>query len=53
LVAVTPGRDFGSEMEILAGLNGDEAVVINPPDSLTKGETVRVAQVQSDAGGNR
>ncbi len=53
LVSVTPGRDFGSEMEILAGLKGDEAVVINPPDSLTKGETVRVAQVQSDAGGNR
>ena len=53
LVAVTPGRDFGNEMEILAGLKGDEAVVINPPDSLTKGETVRVAQVQSDAGGNR
>jgi RND family efflux transporter MFP subunit len=53
LVAITPGRDFGTEMEILAGLKGDESVVINPPDSLTNGEPVRVAQTQSDAGGKR
>jgi RND family efflux transporter MFP subunit len=53
LVSITPGRDFGTEMEILAGLKGDESVVINPPDSLTNGETVRVAQTQSDAGGAR
>jgi RND family efflux transporter MFP subunit len=53
LVSITPGRDFGTEMEILAGLKGDESVVINPPDSLTNGEPVRVAQTQSDAGGGR
>ncbi|MCU1340964.1 MAG: efflux transporter, family, subunit [Candidatus Acidoferrum typicum] len=53
LVSITPGRDFGTEMEILAGLKGDESVVINPPDSLTNGEPVRVAQTQSDAGGAR
>jgi RND family efflux transporter MFP subunit len=53
LVSITPGRDFGTEMEILAGLKGDESVVINPPDSLTNGETVRVAQTQSDVGGAR
>src|SRR5882724_3464510 len=53
LVAITPGRDFGTEMDVLAGLKGDESVVINPPDWLTNGEPVRVAQTQSDAGGKR
>jgi hypothetical protein len=53
LISITPGRDFGTEMELLAGLKGDESVVINPPDSLTNGEPVRVAQNQSDAGGKR
>jgi len=53
LVSITPGRDFGTEMEVLAGLKGDESVVINPPDSLTSGEPVRVAQTQSVAGGKR
>jgi RND family efflux transporter MFP subunit len=53
LVSIAPGRDFGTEMEVLAGLKGDESVVINPPDSLTNGEPVRVAQTQSVAGGKR
>lgn len=42
LVRVTPGRDFGSSMEILSGIRAGQAVVANPPDSLTDGETVRV-----------
>jgi len=53
LIPVTPGRDFGTEMEILAGLRGEEWVVINPPDSLTNGELVRVTETQPEAGGNR
>jgi RND family efflux transporter MFP subunit len=53
LVSITPGRDFGTEIEALAGLKGDEAVVINPPDSLTQGEPVKVAQTQPSAEGNR
>jgi RND family efflux transporter MFP subunit len=53
LVSIAPGRDFGTGMEVLAGLKGDESVVINPPDSLSNGEPVRVAQAQSDAGGKR
>jgi len=42
LIAVTPGRDFGSTVEILSGLGQDQAVIANPPDSLTDGEEVRV-----------
>jgi RND family efflux transporter MFP subunit len=42
LVSITPGRDFGATVEVLAGLKPGEAVVSNPPDSLTDGEEVRV-----------
>lgn len=42
LAPVTPGRDFGTEMEVVAGLTGQENIIINPPDSLVSGETVRV-----------
>ncbi len=44
LIPVTPGRDFGTEIEIVAGLKGDEWVVLNPSDSLTEGALVRVAE---------
>jgi RND family efflux transporter MFP subunit len=53
LISITPGRDFGTDIEVLAGLKGDESVVINPPDSLTDGEPVRVAQTQAAAGGTK
>jgi len=43
MVSVTSGRDFGDSVEILAGLNGHERVVMNPPDSLSEGQTVRVS----------
>jgi len=51
LVPVTPGRDFGTVIEIVAGLKGDEWVVLNPSDSLTDGSTVRVAETPAAAQG--
>lgn len=42
---VTPGHDFGAEIEIIAGLNADDQVVVNPPDSLVTGQAVQVEQV--------
>ncbi len=42
IVRVTPGRDTGTTIEILSGLRQGEAVIANPPDSLTDGEVVRV-----------
>jgi RND family efflux transporter MFP subunit len=42
LLPVTPGRDFGTEIEIVAGLTGQENIIVNPPDSLIPGETVRI-----------
>ena len=44
LIPIAPGRDFGTEIEVLAGLKGDESVVINPPDSLAEGQEIRLAQ---------
>ncbi len=43
LKQITLGHDFGSEVEVIAGLNGNEKIIVNPPDSVTTGETVRIA----------
>jgi hypothetical protein len=48
-VPVTAGRDFGTEVEIVAGLKGDERLITNPPDSLVDGVTVRVVPVPAPA----
>ncbi len=47
LIPLTLGRDFGSQVEVVSGLNGDEEVVLNPPDSLVTGDTVRIGQNSS------
>ena len=44
LIAVTPGHDFGNQIEIIAGLNPDDQVIINPPDSIVSGQAVQVVQ---------
>jgi RND family efflux transporter MFP subunit len=51
LIPVIPGRDFGTEIEIVSGLKGDERVVLNPSDSLTEGAVVRVAEAPAPAQG--
>jgi RND family efflux transporter MFP subunit len=43
MLPITLGRDFGTEVEVVSGLVGNEAVITNPPDSLVDGEEVRVA----------
>src|SRR5579863_472455 len=44
LADLTPGHDFGSEIEVVAGLKGDDQVVMNPPDSLVSGQQVNIVQ---------
>lgn len=39
---ITQGRDFGKEVEVLSGLNPDDRIVLNPPDSALSGTAVRV-----------
>jgi RND family efflux transporter MFP subunit len=43
LKSIVQGRDFGNSIEVLSGLGPDDAVVINPPDSIIDGMVVRVA----------
>ena len=44
LTAVTPGHDFGNQMEIVAGLKANDQVIINPPDSIISGQEVQIVQ---------
>jgi hypothetical protein len=39
-VAVRIGRDFGTELEIVDGLRGDEKLVTSPGEDLREGEQV-------------
>jgi hypothetical protein len=41
---VTPGHDFGSQIEIVSGLKPDDQVIMNPPDSLVTGQQVQIVQ---------
>ena len=41
---VTIGRDFGTSLEILSGLQPGDLVILNPPDSLSDGDKVMVQQ---------
>jgi RND family efflux transporter MFP subunit len=50
LTQVTVGRDFGNTVEILSGLNGQEPVVVNPPDSVESGEPLRVVTDRAGSG---
>jgi len=43
LKSIVQGRDFGNTIEILSGVEPDEVVILNPPDSLTDGVLVRVS----------
>ncbi len=52
LLPVTPGRDFGDTIEIISGLQGNESVIVSPPDSVVNGEKVQVAQ-STTAGGTQ
>jgi RND family efflux transporter MFP subunit len=43
LKSIVQGRDFGNTIEILSGVEPDEVVILNPPDSLTDGVLVRIS----------
>src|SRR2546426_11536994 len=42
LVPVTIGRDYGTTVEIVAGLQPTDQVIVAPSDSLTSGTPVRI-----------
>jgi RND family efflux transporter MFP subunit len=43
---VVVGRDYGSEVEIISGLNGAESLITNPTDDLVAGTAVQVVGIQ-------
>jgi RND family efflux transporter MFP subunit len=47
---ITAGRDFGERIEVLAGLNDGQKVIVNPNDSVQEG--VKVHPIPAEAGGN-
>ncbi|HYL05527.1 MAG TPA: efflux RND transporter periplasmic adaptor subunit [Thermoanaerobaculia bacterium] len=51
LAPVSPGRDFGNEVEVVAGLADGQRVIDSPPDSLVEGQEVRVVTARHEAGG--
>ena len=46
---ITLGRDFGTHVEVLGGLQGTEQVIVNPGDGLMAGTPVRVVADQAGA----
>ncbi|WP_353065903.1 efflux RND transporter periplasmic adaptor subunit [Tunturibacter psychrotolerans] len=48
MARITPGRDYGTTVEVLAGLKPGDYIIGNPPDSLTDGEEVRVVNPNSN-----
>jgi RND family efflux transporter MFP subunit len=47
LVPVVAGHDFGTSIEIVSGLQGNESIIESPPDSIVTGETVQIASPQA------
>jgi RND family efflux transporter MFP subunit len=43
MLPIALGRDFGTEVQVVSGLDVNDEVITNPPDSLVDGEEVRVA----------
>ena len=44
LATVTPGHDFGNEIETVSGLKANDQVILNPPDSIVAGQAVQIVQ---------
>lgn len=44
LTTVTPGHDFGNQIEIVSGLKANDQIIINPPDSILSGQQVQTVQ---------
>ena len=47
LVPITIGRDFGATVEVVAGLQPTDQVIVNPSDSLASGNPVQVSAPQT------
>jgi len=48
LVPITIGRDYGSTVEVVSGLQPTDQVIANPADSLISGTPVRIKAQQNN-----
>jgi RND family efflux transporter MFP subunit len=48
---IAEGRDFGTEIEVLAGVGPNDILVVNPPDSIVDGAQVRIQPAQPQESG--
>ena len=48
LMPISIGQDYGSAVEVLSGLTPQDAVIVNPSDSLANGAAVTVANQPAD-----
>ena len=46
---ITIGRDFGTKLEVVHGIDANDQVIVNPSDSLTNGLKVQVKQEDKPA----
>jgi multidrug efflux pump subunit AcrA (membrane-fusion protein) len=46
---ITITRDFGREVEVVDGVNNDDAVILNPPVDLGEGSKVQIRAVPPEA----
>ncbi len=53
LRAITVGRDYGTSLEVLQGLDVNDWIVLNPADSLDDGQEVRVKEMAVNRGPNQ
>lgn len=51
LRSIVIGRDFGTTLEILGGIDDNDQIVINPSDSLEAGQQVRVERSRQNQPG--
>ena len=48
---LTIGRDYGTSLEVLQGLNADDWIVLNPAESLEEGQQVNIKELAHSAAG--
>ena len=48
---IAEGRDFGNEVEVLAGVGPNDSLILNPPDSIADGAEVRVQPAEPQPSG--
>jgi len=48
LRSITVGRDYGTTLEVLQGLDVNDWIVLNPADSIDDGQEVRVKEVATN-----